>query len=226
MLNPSILKIFAKSPIKPMQQHMELAYQSVTSLLPFFQSILSQDWQSAKIECDKINLLENKADNLKKEIRLHLPRKILLPMDRRDFIGLLKSQDQIANAAQRLVNLIFYRKMHFPEQIAKNLLNFVQLVINATNLAHNVINELDQLIETGFRGNEAQLVKNMIVELDRIDENTDDIQNNLQQELFNIEGHLNPIDAIFLYKVIDWTAELADKSKSVGHKLELLLSTK
>ena len=76
MLNPSILKIFAKSPIKPMQQHMELAYQSVTSLLPFFQSILSQDWQSAKIECDKINLLENKADNLKKEIRLHLPRKI------------------------------------------------------------------------------------------------------------------------------------------------------
>ena len=226
MLNPSILKVFAKSPIKPMQQHMDLAHQCVTSLLPFFQNILNQNWEKAKIEYNQINFLENQADNLKKDIRLHLPSKILLPIDRRDFIGLLKSQDQIANAAQRLANLIFYRKMQFPEQIAKDLLNFVELVINATKLAQNVINELDQLIEAGFRGNEAQLVKNMIVELDQIDENTDYIQNNLQQELFVIENLLNPINAIFLYRVIDWIAELADKAKSVGHKLEELLSAK
>lgn len=226
MVKASILKIFAKSPIKPMQQHMELVHQCVTYLLPFFQKSLNCDWQAANLDYEKIVQLESKADSLKKEIRLHLPSRLLLPIDRGDFIGLLKSQDQIANTAKRLSNLIYYRKMQFPEQIAKNLLNFVQLGIDATKLAQNAISELDQLVETGFSGNEAELVEGIIVDLDNIEKNTDDIQNNLRQELFIIENNLKPIDVIFLYRVIDWIAELADKAQQVGHRLEPLLTTK
>ena len=91
MLNPSFLKIFAKSPIKPMQQHMELVYQCVSTLEPFIQMVLQKNWTTTKLELDKINSLENKADILKKDIRLYLPSKILLPISRRDFIELLKS---------------------------------------------------------------------------------------------------------------------------------------
>ena len=226
MVKASILKIFAKSPIKPMQQHMELVYQCVAYLLPFFEKSLKCDWPAANLDYEKIVLIENKADLLKKEIRLHLPSRLLLPIDRGDFIGLLKSQDQIANTAKRLSNLVYYRKMQFPEKIANSLLNFVQLGIDATKLASNAISELDQLVETSFGGNEAQLVEGIIVDLDMLEKNTDDIQNNLRQELFSIENNLKPIDVIFLYRLIDWIAELADKSQQVGHKLELLLTTK
>lgn len=225
MLNPSFLKIFAKSPIKPMQQHMELVYQCVSTLEPFIQMVLQKNWTTTKLELDKINSLENKADILKKDIRLYLPSKILLPISKRDFIELLKSQDLIASGAKRLANLIFYRKMQFPEQLINSLLNFIHLGVNATKVAQNVIGELDQLIETGFRGSEARLVATMIIKLDQINEQTDDIQNSLREELFKLENNLNPIDAIFLYRVIDWTAELADRAQKVGHKLESLLTT-
>lgn len=225
MLNPSFLKIFAKSPIKPMQQHMELVYQCVSTLEPFIQMVLQKNWTTTKLELDKINSLENKADILKKDIRLYLPSKILLPISKRDFIELLKSQDLIASGAKRLANLIFYRKMRFPEQLINSLLNFIHLGVNATKVAQNVIGELDQLIETGFRGSEARLVATMIIKLDQINEQTDDIQNSLREELFKLENNLNPIDAIFLYRVIDWTAELADRAQKVGHKLESLLTT-
>ncbi len=226
MVKASILKIFAKSPIKPMQQHMDLVDECVNYLLPFFEKALHCDWLAVNLDYEKIILLENKANSLKKEIRLYLPTRLLLPIDRGDFIGILKSQAQIANTAKRLSNLVYYRKMQFPEQIAKSLLNFVQLGLDATKLAHNAIAELDQLVETGFSGNEAELVESMIVELDNLEKNTDDIQNNLRQELFLIENNLKPIDVIFLYRVIDWIAELADKAQQVGHKLEPLLTTK
>ena len=226
MVKASILKIFAKSPIKPMQQHMDLVDECVNYLLPFFEKALHCDWLAVNLDYEKIILLENKANSLKKEIRLYLLTRLLLPIDRGDFIGILKSQAQIANTAKRLSNLVYYRKMQFPEQIAKSLLNFVQLGLDATKLAHNAIAELDQLVETGFSGNEAELVESMIVELDNLEKNTDDIQNNLRQELFLIENNLKPIDVIFLYRVIDWIAELADKAQQVGHKLEPLLTTK
>ena len=209
-----------------MQQHMGLVGQCVGYLLPFFEQALSNDWFKAKIEYENIIFLENHADNLKKEIRLHIPIRLLLPIDRGDFIGLLKSQDQIVNTVKRLVNLIYYREMQFPKNIAKNILIFVQLAVDSTKLAKNAIDELDQLVETGFTGKEAELVESIIVDLENLEKNSDNIQNGLRKELFTLENSLKPIDVIFLYKVIDYIAELADKSQHVGHKLELLLTTK
>jgi predicted phosphate transport protein (TIGR00153 family) len=226
MVKASFLKIFAKSPIKPMQRHVGIVYQCVATLVPFFEKVLAGDWKLAKTEHEKISSLEGKADQLKKEIRLHLPNRLLLPIDRADFVGLLKSQDHIANTAKKLSSLVYTRKMHFPEQIAAGLMNFVHLGVNATKLTKNIINEIDQLIETGFSGAEAQLVESIIVELEDTEKNSDVIQHELRQKLFQIENDLPPIHAIFLYRAIDSIAELADKAQQVGHRLEPLLTTK
>jgi uncharacterized protein Yka (UPF0111/DUF47 family) len=39
-----------------------------------------------------------------------------------------------------------------------------------------------------------------------------------------IEKDLHPIDAVFMYIVIDLTGEIADMAERVGRRLELLLS--
>ncbi len=42
--------------------------------------------------------------------------------------------------------------------------------------------------------------------------------------LFKIEGELDPVNVIFLYRVIELTGEIADMAERVGRRLELLLS--
>ena len=64
----------------------------------------------------------------------------------------------------------------------------------------------------------------MIEELDQIETDTDDKQAALRGVLFEIEKSLNPIDAIFMYQVIELTGEIADMAERVGRRLELLLS--
>ena len=44
------------------------------------------------------------------------------------------------------------------------------------------------------------------------------------ERLFEIESTLNPVDAIFMYQVIETTGEIADMAERVGRRLELLLS--
>ena len=46
----------------------------------------------------------------------------------------------------------------------------------------------------------------------------------MRSALFEIEKTLDPIDAIFLYEVIQLTGEIADMAERVGRRLELLLS--
>ncbi|GAM67727.1 phosphate transport regulator [Vibrio sp. JCM 19236] len=69
---------------------------------------------------------------------------------------------------------------------------------------HKVINELDELLETGFKGREVDLVESMIDELDRIEDDTDQMQIDLRQDLRAIENDYNPIDVMFLYKILEW----------------------
>jgi predicted phosphate transport protein (TIGR00153 family) len=68
------------------------------------------------------------------------------------------------------------------------------------------------------------LVEGMIEELDRIETDTDAQQAELRAALYEIEDTLKPVDAVFMYKVIELTGEIADMAERVGRRLELLLS--
>ena len=83
---------------------------------------------------------------------------------------------------------------------------------------------MDELFTAGFRGAEVALVAGLIEELDQIETDTDDKQAALRASLFSLEKTLDPIDAIFMYKVIELTGEIADMAERVGRRLELLLS--
>ena len=77
-------------------------------------------------------------------------------------------------------------------------------------------------LNQGFVAVKVELVEKMIIELNRIESETDDIQIKLRQGLFNIENELKPIDVIFLYKIIEWIGILADCAQQVGSRLRML----
>jgi predicted phosphate transport protein (TIGR00153 family) len=114
--------------------------------------------------------------------------------------------------------------MQVPTQIAAQFLEFVERNVDAAKQARKSVRELDELFTAGFRGAEVDLVAGLIEELDQIETDTDDKQAALRAALFQIESTLNPVDAMFMYKVIETTGEIADMAERVGRRLELLLS--
>ena len=64
----------------------------------------------------------------------------------------------------------------------------------------------------------------MVKELDLIEDDTDMIQIGLRRQLYLREKELNPVDAIFLYTVLDKIGDLADQAERVGSRLELMIS--
>jgi len=86
------------------------------------------------------------------------------------------------------------------------------------------MNELDELLETGFAGREVTLVENLIEELDRIEHDTDTLQIKLRSDLFKLEKDLPPINVMFLYQIIEWIGDVADRAQRVGNRLEQLMA--
>lgn len=219
-----ILQMFGQSPIHPLQTHMEKAYACVASLLPFFQAVLADKWDEAQKYQQHIVTLESEADELKKNLRAHLPNNLFLPVPRSDLLEMLTLQDQLANKAKDIAGLVLGRHMYFPADIANQFLALLQRCLDAAQQAQQAIEELDELLETGFRGNEVKIVEAMIAELDRIENSTDKMQVEIRQTLFTLENTLPPVNVMFLYKVIEWTGDLADDAHAVGGQLYLLMA--
>jgi predicted phosphate transport protein (TIGR00153 family) len=219
-----LANIFGSSPVGPLEKHIDIAYNCAKQLRAFFSAVTSGDWDEALKVRDNIEALEHKADDLKKKIRLQLPKSLFMPVPREDLLELLLVQDKIANRTKDVSGLVLGRKMKFPPEIADEFLDFVNRNIDAAKQARKSVRELDELFTTGFRGAEVALVEALIEELDQIETDTDNQQAELRGSLFAIEKTLDPVDAIFLYTVIELTGEIADMAERVGRRLELLLS--
>ena len=222
--NSSFLQMFARSPVKPMQQHIEKAHACAMELIPFFDAVLAKDWEKAEQIQLRISDLEHQADELKRGVRAHLPKSLFMPVPRTDLLELLRMQDRIANKAKDIAGIMTGRQMEIPDGIASLVKEYVEGSLAVTQQAVRALNELDELVATGFRGREADTVGEMIDELDRLEHEADRREREIRHALFDVEKDLPPIDVMFLYKVIEWIGELADRAQQVGSRLQLLLA--
>jgi predicted phosphate transport protein (TIGR00153 family) len=219
-----ISKVFAASPVAPMQEHMETCYKAARELVTLFEHAIDGDWDQAAASRERIVQLEQEADELKKQIRGQLPKNLFMPVPREDLLNLLWTQDQIANKARDVSGLVVGRRMKIPQSLRQDFLNYVSRNVDAAKKARKSIRELDELYETGFRGAEAAFVEALVDELDQIENDTDAMQAKVRAELFAIEQDLPPIDVMFLYRVIELTGEVGDMAERIGRRLELLLA--
>jgi hypothetical protein len=90
-----------------------------------FNAVIEQDVAQLEAQKDKIFVKEGEADEIKNDLRDHLPKSMLLAVDRRDLLELLAMQDAIADIAQDIAGLLVERKMEVPEGMAEPLMRFV-----------------------------------------------------------------------------------------------------
>ena len=216
--------LFGRSPISPLQEHMYCVYKSIQNLIILFEGVVETDQEKISTAADALIKGEHQADLLKKALRHNLPKGLFMPIDRRDLLDVLLMQDQIANQGKSIARLITGRKMTLPAEMQVLFLKFVDKTIATVRRALDVINELDDLLESGFRGREVEHVEDMITELGAIETEVDRTQNKLKGILYELEDDLRPTDVMFTYRLIDWVGRVADDAEKVGSRLQLMLA--
>ncbi|MBF0469945.1 MAG: TIGR00153 family protein [Gammaproteobacteria bacterium] len=221
--NP-IASLLGNSPFKPMQLHMRAVKECTSHVPELFAALIANDDARLKQAQEAIFSKEHEADEIKNNLRAHLPKGLFMPVDRRDLLTLLDSQDSIANTAQDIAGLLMQRKMEVPEEMKDALVEFVQRCVDSSDHAASVIEELDELVEMGFRGREAARVDEMIDSLIAVENETDQMGINLCQILFKHEDEMKPVSVIFWYQLLHEIGALADHAEKVGNRLRLLIA--
>ena len=216
--------LFGRSPIRPIQEHMQIADQAAQLLPELFLAAAADDWERAKQAHKAIGDAEKEADKRKRSIRRHMPKSLFMPVPRSDLLGLVAIQDNVANTAKDVAVLVLGRNMRFPEQLQAGLMEFIEACVAASHQALKSIQELDELLEVGFTGREVKRVEAMLKELDKLERRSDKLAATLRRKLFRIESELPPVDVMFYYRVMTLLGTIADEAESVGDRLQILMA--
>lgn len=219
-----IAALFGKSPFGPLKEHMRIVAACSAELEPLFRALVAGDHDEVQRRKERIFELEHEADEIKNELRSHLPRHLFMPVDRRDLLHLLGAQDSIADRAQDIAAVLVLRRMAIPEFLHASVPALVERVNEAVTKAAEVINGLDELLESGFRGAEIDRCEVMIRDLSRIESDTDTLGLAILGQLFDHESEMSPLRAMYWQRVVQLIGRIADHAENVGDRLRLLIA--
>lgn len=217
------LKLFGRSPFKPMQEHMAAVISCVGEVPGMIEALCAGDQDKVKESKERIFAFESEADTIKDQLRAHLPTGLLLPVDRRDLLEILHIQDSIADTAQDIAKLLVARPMAVPAGMSELLLALTRRSVETCAQANQIVQEFDELVEAGFSGSGAKTVSQMVDSVERSETETIDMVSELVELLFAQEDEMKPVSVFFWYQIIEWIGDLADDAEKVGYRVRLLL---
>lgn len=221
----SILSLFARSPWGAVQEHMRIVNECVQKLDPLMDAVMSGNYEETEKVAEEISGLEHQADQVKNELRDHLPRSIFLPVAREDLVDILSVQDSIADAAEDVGVIATLRRMEVQPQLNELLHPLINKTIEAVTAYAQVIGDLDKLVEASFIGPEAQQVMARIKHVGELEHEADQLQEALSRRLFVIEANLTA-GALYLWiEIIRRVGSVANRAEKAGNRLRMFLAT-
>ena len=219
----SIAKVFGRSPFIPMQMHMDKVTECVDCIPVIFEHYRNHDMDAVKELSAKISELEHEADLIKHDIRNNLPRGLFMPVDRSNLIRILSIQDSIANRSEDISVLLTFKQAGVFEGFEQDFDFFLQNSLETFRLTRNIINQLDELVETGFGGVEARSVREMVEGVARKEHETDVSQRELLRSMLANEASITYGDFFLWSRIIRQVANIADRSENLAVEIRTTL---
>jgi predicted phosphate transport protein (TIGR00153 family) len=148
----AIAELFGRSPFGPLVRHTQKVHECVREVKPLIEAFLRGDYEEVERLYDRISDLEHEADDIKREIRTHLPKSLYLPVNRADMLKYLKEQDAIADTAEDIAVLLTIRRTDIPAALHDEILLLTDKVIETSDLLVKAASELERLQESVFGG--------------------------------------------------------------------------
>jgi uncharacterized protein len=219
----SIAKVFGRSPFVPLQMHMERVAECINLVQIIFEPYRQGDMDKVRSLAQELSKFEHEADHLKHDIRNNMPRGLFMPVDRSNLLRILSTQDSIANHAENIGVILTFKHARVFEGFNPAFDTFLNNGIETFALTRSIVDELDELLETGFGGVEANSVRELVDKVALKEHETDVCQHGLVRDLLAHEDVISYGDFFLWTRIIRQISTIADKSESLAVEVRTTL---
>jgi len=193
-----------------LKKHARLVLECAERLSLSLEAYYKKDTTQLEEIAKHIFEIEKEADQLKRNIRGHLPKGILLPVERFELFLYLKEQDAIADATEEIINWLSFKYVKIPKELFEEIESLLTKSIESLKYLENLITySADFLINRNE--NSRNQAKDIVREIRYSQYLAEEFGNKVKKEIFS---KLN--DSLTLF----YTLKLVDLILGIPHHAE------
>ena len=170
--------------------------------------------------------LEHEADQIKDDIRNQLLRRFFMPINRSHVLEILSIQDGLADAAENVAVLLTIKQIVVPAEMLDDFHRFRELNGHAFQLVQEIVNELDELLETGFGGSEAEKIRNRSRDVAYAEHQVDVLQRKLLKVLHSDAAALSAADLNMWVQLVRELSSISNMAENLADRMQMTLDLK
>jgi predicted phosphate transport protein (TIGR00153 family) len=213
--------LFYKSPFENLNRHAEKVGECAQLFLQAMKSWLSGDFETFEKLTDQVAKLESEADEIKRNIRGHMPRGILMPVDKFQYFMYLREQDKVLDAVEESLLWLSYMPGKIEGEVAEDLLYLAERVIPAIEKLLPLVDRFVSFLRT--RSKEERLgIKSMIRDIRQHEHEADHVEQELMRKIFS--DIKDPLTVFYLIRVVGIIGAIADHAQNASDMMRAMVA--
>lgn len=216
------LKLFRRSPFESLLEHAKKVQEGGAMFRKAMQCYVDGECEEFESLHLLVTSIESEADSIKRNIRGHLPRGLLMPVDKFQFIWYLREQDHVMDSVQDTLHWLSYRTTLIPEPLVDDLMLMVDKAVEVMDHLPSMVEQAIHYFRS-FSQRDRDQVKNSVRILRQREGESDQIERKLKSDIFTI-GLTDEVTIFHLIRLVEYMGEISNHAENAGDMLRVMIA--
>ena len=218
----SFTSLFYESPFKKLKDHADKVKECAWMFKRAVECYVEQDCEEFDKLTEDVAKLESQADWLKRNLRNHLPRGLLMPVDKFVLIDCLREQDHVLdNVEEALYWLSFKPEAGIAEELVGDFLHLVDAVIPAIEKLPDMSEQAIVYFKNSTEENRDKL-KGIIRDIHQAEKEADHLELELKKQAFAVLK--DPVEIFHVVRLVEIVANIADDAQNASDRMRTMIA--
>ncbi|MGB9762256.1 MAG: phosphate signaling complex protein PhoU [Caldimicrobium thiodismutans] len=202
-------------------KHARLVLECIERLPLAFEAYFKQDKSRLEEIVRHIIEIEREADKIKTNIRGHLPKGLILPVEKFELFLYLKEQDAIADSAEQILTWLSFKEIKYPEEFSQKLEDLLLQSIEPLKYFEDMIKYSGDFLIT-WNEDSRNRAKELIRAIRYKEFLTEEAGNQLKK--FTFERLKDPMELLFTLKLIDLICDIPGHAENAADLMRAMIA--
>ncbi|WP_288047227.1 DUF47 family protein [Pseudothermotoga sp.] len=173
---------------------------------------------------EEVDVLEDKADEIKILIRESYTKLKFVYFDRVDILTILHEEDGVIDAVDDFLKALMLNKVEKPviAEIQNIMIELAESCSDAVEGMVKSVSDLLLLVESSFAPSVALEEDRTATRVESNESNTDKLSLIAGKKIFSLKNAIHPVDIYYLEKLIRLLTRIADHAENVAERVRMI----
>ena len=218
----SFFSLFYESPFIKLKKHADKVKECAWMFKRAVQCYVEQDCEEFDQLTEDVAMMESQADELKRNLRNHLPRGIFMPMDKFIFLDCLREQDHVLDDVEEALYWLSFKPMAgIPEELVGDFLHLVDAVIPAIEKLPEMSEQAMAYFKNSTEENRNKL-KSIIRDVYQAEKEADHLEHELKKNAFTLLE--DPVEIYHVVRLVEIVGEICDHAQNASDRVRTMIA--